>query len=55
MAAGIPARVIGSFEDFVSKLLQETNYPQEYAPSHEVVCKELADMLWKDFCKKRDC
>lgn len=53
VAAGIPAKVIGSFEDFVNKRLHETDYPQEYAPKREVVCEELADLLWKDFYKKR--
>lgn len=55
VAAGIPAKVIGSFEDFVTKRLQETTYPQEYSPAHEVVCKELADLLWDEFYKKREC
>lgn len=55
VAAGIPARVIGTFEDFVNKRLQDTACPQEYAPAHEVVCTELADMLWEDFYKKREC
>ena len=55
VAAGIPAKVIGSFESFVNKRLQETSYPQEYTPSHEVVCKELADLLWEEFYKKRLC
>lgn len=54
VVAGIPARVIGSFENFANKRLQETSYPLEYTPSHEVVCKELARLLWKEFYKKRE-
>ena len=53
VAAGIPARVIGTFEDFVNKRLSCTDYPQEFAPSHEEVPKELAEILWNDFYKKR--
>lgn len=53
VAAGIPARVIGTFEDFVKKHVQQTDYPHEYAPSHEVVPEELVMMMWDKFYEMR--
>lgn len=53
IVAGIPARVIGTFEDYVHKRFKDVMYPQEYIPSHEVVGSKLAEILWDNFYKKR--
>lgn len=53
VAAGIPAKVIGSFEDFVQKRAQETNYPRSLLPRHEEISEKLATILWKDFDEQR--
>lgn len=54
VVAGVPARIIGTFEDFVCKHIEQTSYPSEVSPSHEEVCQELAQYLWESFYKKRD-
>lgn len=49
VAAGIPARIIGTFEEFVKKQILENNYPNELAPKRESISIELADILWERF------
>ncbi len=53
VAAGIPARVIGSFEDFVAKRCNDLPYPLNFAPSREQICESLASTLWNEFEKSR--
>lgn len=48
IAAGVPARVIGSFDEYVEKRKKQY-YPQEIAPNKQEVCVELAEFLWKEF------
>jgi len=52
VVAGVPARVIGSFDDFVKKSLALEKYPEEIKPSHQVVPDALAKMLWEKFEKE---
>ena len=52
VVAGIPARVIGSFDDYVEKLLRTKQYPDELKPKNQTVSKELAELLWEDFDKR---
>ena len=53
VVAGIPARVIGTFDDF-SKKRKEQTYPNDIKPAiGKSVSKELEDFLWNDFNKKR--
>lgn len=49
IAAGIPARVIGSFDEYVEKMLQRTKYPEALKPKAQKVSDELAAMLWEQF------
>ena len=49
VAAGVPARVIGSFDDYVQKMLQREKYPEELKPSRQTVPDELARLLWEKF------
>ena len=53
VVAGIPAKVIGSFDLFVEKHINETDYPKELSPSRETVSDELEQLLWADFHKAR--
>lgn len=53
VAAGIPAKVIGTFEDFVMKRCNDELYPADYAPFREQICDPLVDMLWNEFEKSR--
>ena len=48
VVAGVPARVIGSFDEYVQKRKKQY-YPQEIAPNKQVVCVELAEFLWNEF------
>lgn len=53
VAAGVPARVIGSFQDFFNKRLAEESYPENMKDEGETLSEELARWLWKDFEEKR--
>lgn len=55
VVAGCPARIIGNFNDFVTKRIGEAQqYPIELSPKKEVISEELEDILWKNFenCRK---
>ena len=49
VVAGVPARVIGSFDDFVKKALNSDRYPDELKPKGQVISAELAKFLWEKF------
>lgn len=53
VAVGVPAKVIGSFENFLNKRLAEETYPENMKCEGETVSEELAQWLWKDFEEKR--
>ena len=52
IVAGVPARVIGTFDAHVEKRLNESCYPASMAPRHQTVSEELAEYLWKEFAEK---
>ena len=54
IAVGTPAKVIGTFEDFVMKRCNDVTYPMDYAPSHEKICGALVNLLWDEFEKHRN-
>ena len=54
VAAGVPARVIGTFDDFVQKQMESEHYPEQMKPRNQVVSKELADYMWQQFEQKRN-
>lgn len=54
VAVGVPAKVIGTFDDFVEKYARLTNYPPELAPRGQKVSDELAKLLWKAFDEKHN-
>ena len=53
VAAGVPARVIGSFEDYLERRRQEDSYPPELAPSGEGISEGLVKFLWEGFDRER--
>ena len=53
VAAGVPAKVISSFEDYLEKRKQEETYPIEIRPRGEAVSKALADWCWERFYSER--
>ena len=54
VAVGSPARVIGTFDDFVAARKEERDYPDELRPAMQTVSQELVDHMWKNFYAKRD-
>jgi len=51
--AGIPARKIGDFSDYVNKYVDSTSYPAELRPVGQKVSKELETFMWKQYNEKR--
>ncbi|MBR6027698.1 MAG: acyltransferase [Clostridia bacterium] len=49
IAVGVPAHVIGTFDDYIEKRLEEKKWPDGLAPSGQQVSKALQDWLWADF------
>lgn len=54
VAAGIPARVIGTFENLKKKRQEEKVYPDKLTPIGHKITKELEDWLWNDFDARRN-
>lgn len=49
IAAGCPARIIGTFEEFVTKRQNEVMYPNKLTPLRHVITKELEEWCWDNF------
>lgn len=54
VAAGIPARVLGTFECLKKKRQEEKVYPDELTPIGHKITKELENWLWNDFNARRN-
>jgi Acetyltransferase (isoleucine patch superfamily) len=54
VAVGTPARVIGTFDDFIAKRRKAHMYPDELAPVGHQITKELEDWCWNDFHARKD-
>ena len=52
VVAGVPARVISSFDDYVKKMTGMEKYPEEFKPCKQEVSPELAKLLWDKFEKE---
>ena len=49
VAAGVPAKVIGSFDEYLSKRRAENTYPDELRPRNELISAETAEWCWREF------
>ena len=49
VVVGAPARVIGTFDDYVKKYMNEKQYPDELKPTEQKVSDELAKYMWEKF------
>ncbi len=49
VAAGVPARIIGTFDDYAEKCLNHENYPNRMKPAKQTVSDELAKYMWEKF------
>lgn len=55
IVAGIPAKPIGTFEDFVErKRLINNDYPIELRPRKQDIKEELVNLMWGKFEKQRN-
>ncbi len=52
VVVGAPARVIGTFDDYVEKYKTEKQYPDNLRPKGQVVSDELARYMWEKFDKQ---
>ena len=52
VVAGVPARVIGTFDDYVEKMMDMDRYPDDLKPRRQTVSDELAKIMWERFDKK---
>lgn len=52
VVAGVPAKVIGTFDDYVRKMTEAERYPEEWKPKKQEVCPELVEYMWKRFDEK---
>lgn len=53
VVGGVPAKVIGSFDEFLRKRLSEKLYPDEFRVSGEAVDEGFAEFLWDKFYQER--
>lgn len=51
VVGGVPAKVIGSFDDLMKRREIE-EYPNQLAPANQKVSSELEEYLWREFRKK---
>lgn len=47
--AGVPAKKIGTFEDFIEKRKQQVRYPKEFQRKGDSIGAEFANWMWSDF------
>lgn len=57
IVAGVPARVIGTFDSYIKKRVSRNLYPHNMKPVMEKCSDELVQWCWQDFWKyrKNDC
>ena len=53
IAAGVPAKVIGSFDDYVRRRDEEERYDPAMAPRRQEITPELAAWCWERFEEQR--
>lgn len=52
VVAGVPAKVIGTFDEYAEKMLKQEKYPEALKPGKQSVSDELATLEWKIFHQK---
>ena len=52
VVGGVPARVICTLDEYLNR--RENIYSEDLKPVRQTVSKELAELLWEKFEKKRD-
>lgn len=49
VVGGVPAKVIGAFDDYVVKRKNEKGLPEELLPEDEEICQEAVAFCWQEF------
>lgn len=52
VVAGVPARIISTFDDYMKKYAENETYPKELKPRGQTVSPELANLMWERFDEK---
>lgn len=55
VAAGVPAKVICSIDEYAKKHMSTKQYPDELRPGKQTVSDELAKFMWKKFEQEHSC
>lgn len=53
VVAGVPARIVSSFESYVNRRTQEKPLSKEKTPKSQEVSAELADWCWNEFYRNK--
>ena len=53
IAVGVPAIVIGTFDDFLTKRSKLSCYPDNIAPAGHTITSELENWMWNEFEKRK--
>lgn len=51
VVAGIPSRVIGTFDDYIERRKSEVTYPESLGPGEETIDDATANWCWEQFYK----
>ena len=54
VVAGVPARVIETLDEYLTKISKREKYPAEMSPARQEVSHTFADYLWNVFQKERE-
>lgn len=49
IVAGVPAKIIGHFDEYIKKMTENEKYPEDLKPRNQEVSNELAAILWNKF------
>ena len=52
IVAGVPAKVIETFEDYLEKRRAEWSLPNSLLPAGEEICADAVDLCWREFYQK---
>ena len=54
VAVGVPAKVIGTFDDFIEKRRKDFTYPDGLKPIRHTISDGFEKWCWNDFKERRD-
>lgn len=49
VACGVPAKIVGTFDEFLAKRMSQKTYPDDCKVSAETIDEHFAKWLWKEF------